>query len=98
VLSANLAFLGRHLTEETDTSDIGPGIVAFGIVVLLGVATFFLIRSMLHHMGKVPPTFENQEDGSVSDEDDDPGSDPGRESVDEPASEPGEDSPASSGE
>jgi hypothetical protein len=98
VHSANLAVVGHQLAEDTQTSDIGPGLVAFTIVVLLAVATFFLVRSMLHHMGKVPPTFENQEDGSVSDEDDDPGSDPGRESVDEPASETGEDSPSSSGE
>jgi hypothetical protein len=54
--------LGR--TEEARTSEIGPGLIAFTIVVLLAVATFFLVRSMLHHIGKVPPTF----DGDPSDE------------------------------
>jgi hypothetical protein len=102
VHSANLAVIGGQLAEDTQTSDIGPGIVAFSIVVLLAVATFFLIRSMLHHMGKVPATFENQEDESVNDPGSEPGSDPGSEPsndpVDEAASEPGEDSPSSSGE
>jgi hypothetical protein len=94
VHSANLPVIGGQLAEDTQTSDIGPGIVAFTIVVLLAVATFFLIRSMLHHMGKVPATFENQEDESVND----PGSEPSNDPVDEAASEPGEDSPSSSGE
>jgi uncharacterized protein HemY len=50
--------------EEARTSEIGPGLIAFTIVVLLAVATFFLVRSMLHHISKVPPTF----DGEASDE------------------------------
>ena len=32
--------------------------MAFAIVVLLAIATFLLIRSMLHHIRKVPPTFD----------------------------------------
>jgi hypothetical protein len=44
--------------EEADTREIGPGLIAFTIVVLLAVATFFLLRSMMHHIGKVPPTFD----------------------------------------
>jgi hypothetical protein len=54
--------------EEARTSEIGPGLIAFTIVVLLAVATFFLVRSMLHHIGKVPPTF----DGEASDEPSEP--------------------------
>jgi hypothetical protein len=50
--------------EEADTSEIGPGLIAFTIVVLLAVATFFLLRSMMHHIGKVPPTF----DGDTTDD------------------------------
>jgi hypothetical protein len=61
-LSGLPALVGR--TEEARTSEIGPGLIAFTIVVLLAVATFFLVRSMLHHIGKVPPTF----DGEASDE------------------------------
>jgi hypothetical protein len=45
--------------EEADTREIGPGLIAFSIVVLLGIATFFLVRSMLHHIGKVPSTFDD---------------------------------------
>jgi hypothetical protein len=56
------ALVGR--AEEARTSDIGPGLVAFTIVVLLAVATFLLARSMLRHIGKVPPTF----DGEASDD------------------------------
>lgn len=55
---AGLAPLVQRI-EEADTREIGPGLIAFTIVVLLGVATFFLLRSMIHHIGKVPPTFED---------------------------------------
>ena len=44
---------GRHDARSV------PGLIAFTIVVLLGVATFFLVRSMMHHIGKVPPTFDD---------------------------------------
>jgi hypothetical protein len=47
--------------EEDSRTGIGPGLLAFLIVVLLAVATFLLIRSMLHHVKKVPPTFDSQE-------------------------------------
>jgi hypothetical protein len=80
VLSTNLAVVGRPLAEDTPSSDIGPGIVAFTIVVLLAVATFFLVRSMLHQMSKVPPTFENQDDETVNDPVNEAGSDSGRDS------------------
>jgi hypothetical protein len=53
-------WLGVVRAEEAATSEVGPGLLAFTIVALLAVATFFLIRSMLHHMGKVPPTFDGQ--------------------------------------
>ncbi len=46
--------------EEARTSDIGPGLIAFTIVVLLAIATFFLLRSMMHHIRKVPPTFDDE--------------------------------------
>jgi len=46
--------------EAADTSEIGPGLIAFTIVILLAVATFFLLRSMMHHIAKVPPTFDNE--------------------------------------
>ena len=59
--------------EESATRDIGPGLIAFAIVALLALATFLLIRSMLHHIRKVPPSFDTpsdddapREDGSAS--------------------------------
>jgi hypothetical protein len=48
-------------TVEDSRTGIGPGLLAFVIVVLLAVATFLLIRSMLHHVKKVPPSFETTE-------------------------------------
>jgi hypothetical protein len=66
------------LIDEAQADQYGPGLVAFTIVVLLGVATFFLIRSMLHHLGKVPPTFDTDEH-----KDDDAGTDGSASGVDE---------------
>lgn len=63
---AELAPLAQRL-EEADTREIGPGLLAFTIVVLLAVATFLLVRSMLHHIAKVPPTFDDPQDRSADD-------------------------------
>jgi hypothetical protein len=54
--------IGTLLEDQAATSEIGPGLVAFTIVVLLAVATFLLVRSMMHHIGKVPPTFDDESD------------------------------------
>lgn len=54
---------------EARTSEIGPGLLAFGIVVLLAIATFFLLRSMLTHIRKVPPTFDNDSANDTSGDD-----------------------------
>jgi hypothetical protein len=37
---------------------LGAGFIAFMVVVVLGVACYFLFRSMTRHLRKVPPTFE----------------------------------------
>jgi len=58
VLMQTLAALGLRAADEAATSEIGPGLTAFAVVVLLAVATFLLLRSMLHHLRKVPPTFD----------------------------------------
>ena len=68
------------LADETASDQIGPGLLAFAIVALLGLATFFLIRSMLYHMRKVPPTFDNEDDTDATGDNqlgaqDSPGSD-----------------------
>jgi hypothetical protein len=54
---------------EARTSEIGPGLLAFGIVVLLAVATFFLLRSMMQHIRKVPPSFDNEPADDLSGDD-----------------------------
>ena len=56
------------LADEAASDQIGPGLVAFAVVALLGVATFFLIRSMLYHLRKVPPTFDNEGDVQADNE------------------------------
>jgi hypothetical protein len=66
-VSSGLVSLAPRL-EEARTSDIGPGLIAFTIVVLLAVATFFLLRSMLYHIRKVPPTFDNEPTDRPSDD------------------------------
>jgi ABC-type nickel/cobalt efflux system permease component RcnA len=57
-LMQTFAALGLRTADEASTSEIGPGLTAFAIVVVLAIATFLLLRSMLHHIRKVPPTFD----------------------------------------
>jgi hypothetical protein len=39
-------------------SALGAGFIAFVVVVALGVACYFLFRSMSRHLRKVPTSFE----------------------------------------
>jgi len=49
--------------------DFGAGFIAFVIVVALGVALYFLLRSMNRHLRKVPASFdpESRDDAESSD-------------------------------
>jgi hypothetical protein len=38
--------------------DLGAGFIAFVVVVALGVACYFLFRSMTRHLRKVPASFD----------------------------------------
>ena len=38
--------------------NITTGLLGFLVVLSLGIACVFLFRSMLHHMRKVPPSFD----------------------------------------
>ena len=58
---AVLAPPGPHGSEDESRTGIGPGLLAFRSWSCWRVATFLLIRSMLHHVKKVPPTFETEE-------------------------------------
>ena len=62
------ALLGAMLetSDDSKSGNIGPGLIAFLIVAVLAVATFFLIRSMLTHIRKVPPSFEPPVDNDPS--------------------------------
>jgi hypothetical protein len=63
------ALLGLvRLVDEEEAAKLGPGLIAFTIVVLLAVATFFLIRSMMYHINKVPPTFDRPDDDTATDD------------------------------
>ncbi len=48
----------RVLDEET----VSPGLLGFGVFLLLVLATFFLVRSMNKQLRKVPPKFEGEDD------------------------------------
>ena len=43
---------------QVDPNTVGPGLLAFVIVVLLAVATWLLVLSMRKQIRKVPPTFD----------------------------------------
>jgi len=56
--------------DTVESTSLGPGLVAFLIVVFLALATVALWYSMVRHLRKVPPTFEEspEESGAVSDQ------------------------------
>jgi hypothetical protein len=45
--------------DTVETTSLGPGLVAFLIVVFLGIATVALWYSMVKQIRKVPPTFDD---------------------------------------
>jgi hypothetical protein len=48
--------------DTVESTSIGPGLVAFLIVVALIIATGLLWYSMVRHLRKVPPTFDASPD------------------------------------
>jgi hypothetical protein len=40
--------------EEFDPTTVTPGVLGFTVVLLIGIATYFLIRSMNKHLAKIP--------------------------------------------
>lgn len=42
------------------TGSVGPGLAAFVVVMLLVVATAFLMRSMVKQIRKIPPSFDDE--------------------------------------
>ena len=45
---------GANCNDDT----VSPGVLGFGVVVAMGVAVYFLVRSFRRHIDKVPPTFD----------------------------------------
>jgi hypothetical protein len=45
--------------DPSKTGAVGPGLVAVVVVGLLVVATVLLVRSMLKHINRIPPTFDD---------------------------------------
>jgi hypothetical protein len=50
------AALGGALADGPEAAKAGP--LGLLVILLLGVATYFLIRSMNRHLRKVPPSFD----------------------------------------
>jgi len=59
LLAAAGAWVRLASEEPAKTGSIGPGLTAFAVVALLVVATVLLARSMLKHVNRVPPSFDD---------------------------------------
>lgn len=59
-VGAPLVLAGTTLCPGANCNDdtVSPGVLGFGVVLALGLAVFFLIRSFRKHMAKVPPSFD----------------------------------------
>ncbi|HVW80742.1 MAG TPA: hypothetical protein VHB69_07380 [Mycobacteriales bacterium] len=57
MITAVAALPAARLLASGD-SDFGAGFIAFAVVLVLCVASFFLFRSMSRHLRKVPASFE----------------------------------------
>ena len=60
-MDALVTSMSAVAAETPDPNEIGPGLLAFGIVALLALASFLLFRSMNNQIRKVPPTFDPPE-------------------------------------
>jgi hypothetical protein len=52
--AAEFAFVGALEAEK-----VAPGWLGLVVVVLLAIATALLLRSMITHLRRVPPSFDN---------------------------------------
>jgi hypothetical protein len=62
LLALGAALGWARLAEPEDpskTGAVGPGLIAVVVVGLLIVATVLLVLSMLKHINRVPPTFDD---------------------------------------
>jgi hypothetical protein len=66
-----VAALGAALADGPEAAKAGP--LGLLVILLLGIATYFLIRSMNRHLRKVPPSFDPPPDRNAPPKDDGPG-------------------------
>jgi hypothetical protein len=45
---------GANCNDDT----VSPGVLGFAVVLVMGLAVYFLVRSFRKHIAKVPPTFD----------------------------------------
>ena len=79
--------------DTVESTSIGPGLVAFLIVVALIIVTGLLWYSMVRHLRKVPPTFDADPDAATPTGPPDPPADP----QPDPAEDDGDQPPATAG-
>jgi hypothetical protein len=53
-----MALSNHGVLLASGDNSLGAGFIAFMIVVALGIACYFLFRSMTRHLRKVPASFE----------------------------------------
>lgn len=67
----NTAVSGIVLAQTTNTFDpnkVTPGLLGFLVVVAVGLATWFLLRSMNGHLRNVDPRFAKHDEDDQRDE------------------------------
>jgi LPXTG-motif cell wall-anchored protein len=47
------------ILAATDSSNVGPGLLGFVVVLILGFGVFLLYRSMNKHLRRVPKSFDD---------------------------------------
>jgi hypothetical protein len=51
-------------TKQLNDNTVSPGVLGFAVVVALGIAVYFLLRSFRKHIERVPKTFDVPAQGS----------------------------------
>jgi hypothetical protein len=59
------AVVGCPDGPDCNDTTVSPGLMGSGVVLLLGIGVFFLLRSFRKHVNRVPPTFDDPEDPEV---------------------------------
>lgn len=67
------------LAAGLDPNSVSPGLLGFIIVVIIGVATWFLARSMTKQLRKLDAGRTDQEENGAAPQENEPGHEPSRE-------------------